>query len=229
MNKKTKPFFSIVTVVYNGEKYLEETILSVINQPYNNIEYIIIDGGSTDATIEIIQKYEKKIDYWVSEPDKGIYYAMNKGIRVANGEFIAFINADDWYEKDILKNISMKMKENQSIDFFYGDLNFIKTNGEVTIWKGNTGIQGLSIPHPTIFIRTKILKKSPFNIEFKIVADAELTLRLFHQDIKSLYINKVVSTFRNAGVSSSFWINQKEAFIVSLTQSIVYVTIKFTE
>lgn len=226
MHKKIKPLMSIVTVVFNGEKYLEETILSVITQAYDNFEYIIIDGGSTDGTIDIIKKYEDRIDYWVSEADKGIYYAMNKGIEAASGEFIAFINADDWYEKDILKNVKEIINEHENIDFFYGDLNFIKTDGEIRIWKGNRGKKGLSIPHPTVFIRTEILKKTPFNTNFKIVADAELTLRLFHANIKSFYMNEVIANFRDGGVSSNFWKTQKEAFIVSLQYFGFWYTLK---
>lgn len=95
---KDKPLVSIITVVLNGEKYLEETILSVLNQTYDNVEYIIIDGGSTDGTLDIIKKYEHAIDYWVSERDRGIYDTMNKGITVASGEWIELLNAGDFYE-----------------------------------------------------------------------------------------------------------------------------------
>ena len=106
-NKKYKnPLFSIITVVYNGEKYLEKTIESVIKQKFKNFEYIVIDGGSTDNSVKIIEKFEKKIDYWVSEKDRGIYDAFNKGMRVSKGKFIGFINSDDIYKKNALKIIS---------------------------------------------------------------------------------------------------------------------------
>ena len=96
MNSTNIPLITIITVSYNAVKTIEDTIVSVLGQTYNNIEYIIIDGGSTDGTLDIIKKYQDKITYWVSEPDKGIYDAMNKGIAKANGELIGIINSDDW-------------------------------------------------------------------------------------------------------------------------------------
>ena len=212
--KNNKPLISIITVVYNGEKYLEQTIKSVINQNYQNFEYIIIDGGSTDRTLDIIEKYENKINYWISEKDDGIYYAMNKGIKVATGEFIAFINADDWYAKDAIQQVIKAYNKNQNIDFFYGNLNFIKGNGKIVLWKGDRGFKGLEIPHPTCFIRSSFLKQAPFDTHFKIAADTELTLRLFHSNVKSFYIDKVIANFRDGGISSSFWIAKKENFQV---------------
>ena len=95
------PLVTIITVVFNGEKYLQQTIQSVINQTYDNVEYVVIDGGSTDGTVDIIRKYEDKIDYWVSEPDQGIYDAMNKGIQLAGGEIVGLINSDDCYHPKI--------------------------------------------------------------------------------------------------------------------------------
>ena len=96
-----KPLISVITVVYNGEKYLEETIQSIINQTYDNVEYIIIDGGSTDGTVDIIKKYEDRIDYWVSEKDKGISDAFNKGVKVAKGDYINFQGDGDGFGCEI--------------------------------------------------------------------------------------------------------------------------------
>lgn len=209
-----KPLISIITVVFNGEKYLEQTIQSVINQTYDNVEYIIIDGGSNDGTLDIIKKYDEAIDYWVSEPDEGIYDAMNKGIQTATGKFIAFINADDWYEEQAIDYVIEAYSQEHNIDFFYGNLNYIKENGKVVLWEGNRGKNGLEIPHPTCFIRSSILKKDLFNTDFKIAADAELILRLFNSNIESLYINKVIANFRDGGISSEFWATQKESFLI---------------
>jgi len=111
-SSKSRPLVSIVTVVYNGEKYLEQTIRSVINQRYDNIEYIIIDGGSTDGTLDIVEKHEKMIDYWISEPDEGIFDAMNKGIKICRGELIGLINADDYYAPNAIERVvSCYLKE----------------------------------------------------------------------------------------------------------------------
>jgi glycosyltransferase involved in cell wall biosynthesis len=116
LHERSEPLVSIITVVFNGERYLEETIKSVINQTYKNIEYIIIDGGSTDNTLNIIKKYEDKIDYWISEKDKGIYDAINKGIKLSRGELIGIINADDYYEIDVLeKVVSIYTKDSEVI------------------------------------------------------------------------------------------------------------------
>lgn len=113
-----KPKISIITVVYNGEKYLEETIKSVIDQTYDNIEYIIIDGGSSDGTLEIIKKYEDRIDYWVSEQDNGIYDAMNKGIKAFSGDYINFLNAgDSFVSNEVLTKVFDKK---QKYDLVYG-------------------------------------------------------------------------------------------------------------
>ena len=121
-NQTNTPLISIITVVFNGDEYIEQTINSVISQSYDNVEYIIIDGGSTDKTLDIIKKYENQIDYWVSESDRGIYDAMNKGTSLANGEWLNFMNAGDWfYSKDIFLLIA---------DSNTSDANFIYGNHE---------------------------------------------------------------------------------------------------
>jgi len=130
--ESNNPLITIITVVYNGEKYLEETILSVINQTYNNIEYIIIDGGSTDGTIDIIKKYEDRIDYWISEKDSGIYDAMNKGIAHSNGELINFMNASDVFcDSELLYNMVSHINKNEVFpDILYGNAHIYSENGD---------------------------------------------------------------------------------------------------
>ena len=119
--KETDTLISIVTVSYNAVLTIEQTILSVINQTYPNVEYIIIDGGSTDGTVDIIKKYANKIAYWVSEPDKGIYDAMNKGGLKATGDFIQFLNAGDWFENEhVIEKIFKDWYKR--VDVIYGDM-----------------------------------------------------------------------------------------------------------
>lgn len=131
-SEENKPLISIVTVVFNGEQFLEETILSVIEQSYDNVEYIVIDGGSTDGTLEIIKKYEGQIDYWVSEKDKGIYDAMNRGITLISGDWVNFMNAGDRFCDDVFKSIFTKKTIN-SYDLVYGDVLVASTNGDNAI------------------------------------------------------------------------------------------------
>lgn len=115
-----QPLVSIVTVSYNSADTIEQTIQSVTKQTYPNIEYIIIDGGSRDGTVEIIKRYQDKISFWISEPDMGIYDAMNKGISYAKGDYIGIINSDDWYELDAIEKIVSKIKEDPII--IYGNM-----------------------------------------------------------------------------------------------------------
>src|ERR1700739_123500 len=128
-NQPHLPLVSIITVVYNGSKYIEQTINSVLNQSYKNIEYIIIDGGSTDDTLNIIKRYESKIDYWQSEPDEGIFFAMNKGISLAKGELIGIINADDFYLPGTVKNV-VEADNVYHADIYHGDMQYISEKGE---------------------------------------------------------------------------------------------------
>ena len=123
-SKNTKPLFSIITVVYNNQKYLEETIQSVLSQSFKNYEYIIIDGGSKDNTLDIIKKYEQYIDYWISEKDKGIYDAFNKGMSLCKGDYIGIINSDDVYEKNALEIIYKYLEKDKykKLDFIFGSV-----------------------------------------------------------------------------------------------------------
>jgi len=126
------PLISIVTIVFNGDKYLEETILSVINQSYKNIEYIIIDGGSTDRTLDIIKKYEKSIDYWISEKDNGMYDALAKGFSFCHGEFIAFINSDDFYFPNAFSTVIDIFSMYKDVKWLTGMPVGYNNNGEIT-------------------------------------------------------------------------------------------------
>ena len=169
---ENKPLISIITVVFNGEKYLEETIQSVINQTYSNVEYIIIDGGSTDGTIDIIKKYEDKIDYWVSEKDKGIYDAMNKGIDLATGDWQNFLNAgDSFVDNNVLEKIFTTNLEN--ITLVYGDIIAIRENGQklnvnaIELKDDNSIKKGMKVCHQAIFYNKNIMIKYDDKLRLK--------------------------------------------------------------
>ncbi|MCY1133837.1 glycosyltransferase family 2 protein [Bacteroides fragilis] len=124
LGKKSNPLVTIITVCYNAETTIEKTILNVINQTYADIEYIIIDGGSNDGTIEIINKYANKISYWMSEPDRGIYDAMNKGIKLAKGDWVSFMNSgDSFYSLDTVEDVVQFIRE--EYDVIYGSVNVV--------------------------------------------------------------------------------------------------------
>lgn len=175
-SSKEKPLISIITVVFNGFPDIEKTILSVLNQTYNNIEYIIIDGNSTDGTLETIKKYENQIDYWISEKDFGIYDAMNKGAELCTGESINFLNcADEFYNINLTKLISALDLENTVI---YGNIakkqrkNQIKTiKPKTLISKSNKKI--IEPNHQAMFFPKKHVKQKKYNTNYKISADLD--------------------------------------------------------
>lgn len=213
-NRKTsslnEPLVSIVTVTYNAEKYLEQTINSVLNQSYKNIEYIIIDGGSKDKTIDIIKKYEKQIDLWISEPDGGIYFAMNKGIALAKGDIIGILNADDYYFVDSVKNI-MEANEIGNADIYHGDMLSINelTNKEERIKPDETKMsEKPSIFHPTCFVKRNVYQKiGKFDTRFKISSDYEFLLRCKKNNLVFNYVPQQITAFRVGGMSASCYSN----------------------
>jgi glycosyltransferase involved in cell wall biosynthesis len=211
--KNKEPLITVVTVSFNSEKYIEETIKSVINQDYKNIEYIIVDGGSTDRTLDIIKKYEKYITKWVSEPDNGIYDAMNKGIDMANGELIGFLNSDDYYFPEAIKKITAKYKETNA-DVISGKLALINKGGEIKkITRKDFSkmtIYNFSINHPPTFVKSKLMKKYKFDINYKISADRKFLQFLFIENYLFASINYIVASFREGGVSSFEWPRMKE-------------------
>lgn len=204
------PKINIVTVVFNGIKTLEQTILSVVNQTYENIEYIIIDGGSTDGTVDLIRKYEDRIAYWVSEPDNGIYDAMNKGINKSSGDYIYFLGADDFLcDSSIIENVSKVLCNNTKIDLLSGSVWVLDRQFNLQIAYSNKFFlddiyKGYRIPHQGLFIRSSLLKKHYFNCNYKIVADYDLFLKLyFDKSIRFQFIDEKIAFYANDGVSST--------------------------
>jgi glycosyltransferase involved in cell wall biosynthesis len=203
---------TIITAVINNKIYIEACMKSLLNQTHRNIEYIIIDGGSADGTIEIIKKYENKVTKWISEPDNGIYDALNKGIRLAQGEIIGFLHADDVYANDKVIEKVADIFTKYNVDSCYGDLLYVdKNNPEKIIryWKSNPYKEGLfrkgwMPPHPTFFVKRKIYEKyGSFNTDFKIAADYELMLRFLGKyKISTYYIPEVLIKMRIGGASN---------------------------
>ena len=201
-----QPKVSIITVVYNGIAHLEETIESVLGQSYENIEYIIIDGGSTDGTVELIEKYDEQITYWGSEPDGGIYDAMNKGIAKATGEIVGLINADDWYAKDAVAN-AVEAFRTSSADVVHGAMEIVSEDGSSFVKDAEMKLdrlaKGMLINHPTLFAKRDLYEKyGGFDTSYKIVADWELMVRWWQEGAKFVAVDDCLAHFRMGGVSS---------------------------
>lgn len=200
---------SVITICYNAAKTIEETINSVIRQDYPELEYIIIDGGSTDGTIDIINKYCDRIAYFVSESDKGISDAFNKGIKASTGEIIGIINADDLYYKDALKNVGTFFEANPDTDVSFGD--FLLFGSED--YSGRRKMPNTNLPdlkftfelnHPTVFVRRRTYEKfGLFNPDYKLAMDYDLLSKMYFGGAKFHYINKIISCFRAGGISQT--------------------------
>lgn len=169
------PLISIITVCYNSISSIEKTILSVIKQNYNNIEYVVVDGGSSDGTLDIIQKYKDNITYFISEPDNGIYDAMNKGIKVSSGDYVIFMNSGDQFNNsNVLSSVS-GILNCLTYDIVYGDVVYHYTFGErVVPAKAVSYIKrGMPCSHQSVFVKSSIYKKRSFNLVYKLAADYE--------------------------------------------------------
>ena len=217
-----KPLITVITVVFNGEKTIEKTINSIINQTYDNIEYILIDGASTDNTLDIIKKYEDKIDYWQSEPDKGIYDAMNKGIRLALGDYIALLNADDWYELNTCEIVSKKIQLNHQ-DVYYGVLNYYENEQLIKVegYTVNLLPYGM-IAHPTCFIKNDVYKSKLYDTNFKSASDYDLINWLVANNFRFCFCPDIIVNFSTGGMSSN-----KVGMMESLKIQLKYKHISF--
>lgn len=217
------PLVSIITVVFNNKDFIEFSIKSVLGQTYNNIEYIIIDGGSTDGTIDIIKKYKNRIAKFISEPDKGIYDAMNKGIKMATGEIIGILNSDDFYANErVIEEVFNAISEKKA-DISWGDLVYVDQKNVdkiIRYWKSSEYKKdlfkrGWLPPHPTFFVKKWVYQKyGVFRLEFPISADYEIMLRFLERyKIKSCYVPKILVKMRIGGESNKSIINIAKANI----------------
>lgn len=188
---------SIVTIVYNSVLYIEKTILSVINQTYPNIEYIIIDGGSTDGTLEIIKKYSNRINLLISEKDNGIYDAMNKGIVHASGEWINFMNSgDSFYNNNVIDSV-VKYLQNSNCEILYGDVNKIFEWGETIVKPYDLKYlkNHMIFSHQSCFVKTELAKHYPFGNKYKIAEDYNFFYNQYIKNTNFLYIPICISNF----------------------------------
>ena len=203
--------FSIITVSYNSSDTIEDTIYSVSGQNHSDIEYLIIDGASTDGTMDIIESLKDKIDVLVSEADRGIYHAMNKGIEKARGDVIGILNSDDIYSDEFVLRDVAKLFDIE-IDAVYADLVYVERNDTSKIkrkWTSGDYFlgdfrKGWMPPHPTFFVRKSIYDKyGTFNLDFTSAADYELMLRFIHKhQIKIAYLPRVIIKMRMGGQSN---------------------------
>ncbi len=204
---------SIITVCYNSEQFIKSAIDSVLDQTYNDIEYIIVDGASKDKTIDIVKSYGNKIAKFISEPDKGIYDAMNKGIQIATGEIVAILNSDDFYaNNDVIQNVANAFT-NRTIDGIYGDLlvvfredtNKIKRKYESKKFQLKSLEYGIMPGHATIFLKRHLFEKyGLYKTDYKIAADFELLVRMFYaHKIKIKYLPQIFIKARTGGVSDN--------------------------
>lgn len=202
-----EPLVSIITVVYNGEAHIEQSIKSVITQTYSNIEYIIIDGASTDGTLDIIKKYESKITQLVSEKDSGIYNAMNKGLALANGEIIAILNADDYYYPETIQWVADQFDQSKA-DVVYGDLTKLRVLNNKQYFKTiqpdiNLMEQTMPIFHPATFVKKEVYDKvGRFNENYQLSADYDFIYKTYKAGFQFDYLPKTLTVFRIGGATA---------------------------
>jgi len=203
---------SIVTAVLNGGSSVEYAINSVLGQTYPEIEYIIVDGGSTDGTLEIIRKYEHRISRWICEADEGFYDALNKGLKMATGEVIGILNSDDIFANERVLETVVRTFAETGVDSCYGDLQYVSkadTSKIIRHWCSGAftpGLlrQGWMPPHSTFFAKKDVYDKyGYFNLGYKISADYELMMRVLGKyEISTAYIPEVLVKMRVGGVSN---------------------------
>lgn len=208
MNKS--PLVSIITVCYNSGLTLENTMKSVLEQTYDNIEYIIVDGNSTDNTLDIVRSYEQRFNkvgkkyIWISEKDNGIYEAMNKGIKMATGELVGIINSDDNYELGAVKHIVEAFENDNTYDVYHGLVKYFNSN-KLHMIRGCSSdiLKSHMIEHPACFIKKNIYEKlGVFDCEYKYAADYDFLCKLKVNNKKFILIDKVIANFYDGGAGS---------------------------
>jgi glycosyltransferase involved in cell wall biosynthesis len=212
-----RPLVSVVTVCLNSERHIAECMESVLAQTYDNIEYIIVDGGSTDRTLEIMRGYDERIAYWISEPDEGIYDAMNKGVGLARGDLVGILNSDDAYFPYTVEEVVRASLEHPEADVFHGDMLVIGKKGETRdIWRGSTEdmARKFQVMHPTCFVRRSIYDRYHYRLEFSLGADCDLMFRLDSAGHVFYKIERPLALFRTGGASSDYYRSRREIYLL---------------
>ncbi|QQS35698.1 MAG: glycosyltransferase [Ignavibacteriales bacterium] len=204
--------FTVITAVYNNEAHIEDCIKSVTAQSYGDVEYIIVDGGSTDGTVDIIRRYESRLSKWVSEKDSGIYDALNKGIKLATGDVIVFVHSDDMLASDDVLQKAADVFNKKNCDCVFGDLLYVSrdnTGNVVRYWKSgvyrhSSLFFGWMPAHPAFYVRRKVYDElGLFNTSFRIAADYDIVLRFLHKgEVSAEYVPEVFVKMRTGGASN---------------------------
>jgi glycosyltransferase involved in cell wall biosynthesis len=205
---------SIITVVFNSAETIERCIKSVLDQDYKEIEYLIIDGGSTDGTVDLIEKYHSRIDYFRSQKDNGIYDAMNIGINAAKGDIIALLNADDWYEEGAVSAVVDIFDKHGHVDIVHANIIEHK-NDKSKMYRPNTSkarmfYQGMTYHHPTFFVRRKVYECLMYDTNYRIVSDYKFTMECLRDGFIFHHLDKGIVNLSYGGISSSFWVRIRE-------------------
>lgn len=229
---------SIITVCFNSAETVEDTILSVLAQSYPDIEYIVVDGASKDNTLEIISRYAERISTVVSEPDKGIYDAMNKGIALATGDYVGILNSDDVFaDTGVINRLVTHLQENPQLDATFADLVFVERDNLEKITRCYTSSWfspwmvrfGLMLPHPTFYAKRGLFQAhGDYKLSYRVAADFELMARFLRAGIKINRHDSIMVKMRQGGISTTgFWwrIHQNMEIVRACRENGVYTNI----
>lgn len=224
---QNNPLISIITVCRNSVKTIAQTMQSVLDQTFSDIEYIVVDGGSTDGTLGLIKEYEKKFNgrmKWVTEKDNGIYDALNKGIGMSRGELIGAIHSDDWYEKDAVENAVSAHRKDPGV-VIYGLMRIYdaELEKEVITYNARMLKAGIMIPHPTCFVLKAIYDKyGKFDLMYKYASDYDCFVRFYENGVKFVQIDRILANFRTMGTGTSqCWATRREAILIMFRHGII--------